>query len=72
VSAVIAQVLPGTPGPRLEAIWEALGPRAREALRKHLLGGTSADWIASTLRESGYPISASTIRTYRRSLEGGV
>lgn len=64
--------LPGTPPPSLTAIYEAVIDEVKVSLRKHLLGGTSADWLAGLLREYGYSISATTIRTYRRSLEGGV
>lgn len=62
--------LPGTPPPALQAVWGVLDGRTRDALREHLLGGTSAEWIATTLRAHTYVISASTIRTYRRSLKG--
>lgn len=68
MSAVLERTLPGTPGPSLEAVCAALSPEAREAFEAHLLGGTSADWLATTMRDAGHKLSASTIRTYRRSL----
>lgn len=64
--------LPGTPPPTLAALYGALSPVSQGALKAHLLGGTSADWLAAILREEGFAISATTIRTYRRSLRGGV
>ena len=60
--------LPGSPGPSLEEIWGALSEDERAALRPHLLGETSADWLANVLREHGHNISASSLRTYRRAL----
>ncbi len=62
------QVLPGTPGPTLTGVLEALTPAERAALVPHLLGGTSAEWLSLTLTEYGHRISATTIKTYRRSL----
>ena len=60
--------LPGRPGARLAATWNALPEQHRTALRPHLLGTTSADYLADWLGRAGHPISASTLRTYRRSL----
>jgi hypothetical protein len=60
--------LPGSPGPRLTAIWEALTEEERAALAQHLLQGTPAEVLAELLHAFGHPISASTIRTYRRAL----
>ena len=52
---------------RLAEVWEEIPASARGPLQDHLLGGTSAEWIAETLKEEGYPIGASTIRTWRRN-----
>ncbi|QEQ94074.1 DNA binding protein [Streptomyces phage Saftant] len=61
--------LPGTEKfPKVEAVWQALGERERDLFFDHLFGGTSADWLSTTLRKYGHDVSASTIRTYRRSL----
>ncbi|MFE9254008.1 hypothetical protein [Streptomyces sp. NPDC006879] len=60
--------LPGIPGPSLDRIWASLGERERDLFFDHLFGGTSADWLATTLRKHGHDVSATTIRTYRRSL----
>lgn len=38
------------------------------AFSPHLLGETSADWLSTTLRRHGHDVSATTIRTYRRSV----
>ncbi|XVS66052.1 hypothetical protein ACQPYE_08365 [Actinosynnema sp. CA-299493] len=64
----MTEPLPGTPGPTLTALWDGLSPDQRAALRPHLLGDTSADWLASLLREHGLSVSASTIRSYRRAI----
>jgi hypothetical protein len=60
--------LPGTPGPRLRDAWDAMTEATRAAFRLHLLGDTSAEYLADWLGRHGTPVSASTIRTYRRSL----
>ncbi|GGU77383.1 hypothetical protein GCM10010211_49130 [Streptomyces albospinus] len=60
--------LPGTPGPRLQAIWEALDEREREAFERHLLQDTAAEDLVWILSRFGHRVSASTIRTYRRRL----
>lgn len=60
--------LPGRPGPKLEAIYKAMTEDEREAFRPVLLGPSPADWLADLLRTAGHEVSASTIRTYRRSL----
>lgn len=60
--------LPGTPGPRLSAAYTAMDPATRDAFRPHLLGTTSAEYLAGWLIRAGTPVSASTIRTYRRGL----
>ncbi|WP_327292416.1 hypothetical protein [Streptomyces sp. NBC_01198] len=59
--------LPGDPGPTLRDIYAALTEAEQTAFAAHLLGETSADWLASTLRRFGHDVSASTIRTYRRT-----
>ncbi|GFH34890.1 hypothetical protein [Streptomyces pacificus] len=60
--------LPGSPGPRLTAIWEALDDREREAFERHLLQDTAAEDLVWILGRFGHRVSASTIRTYRRRL----
>lgn len=69
MSPVVASTLPGTPPPTLAGVWGDLTGQERALLRQHLMGGTSAEWLADTLREFGYTISATTIRSYRRSLK---
>lgn len=60
--------LPGTAGPKLAAAVDTMDDRTRDAFRSHLLGDTSAEYLAGWLTRAGTPVSASTIRTYRRSL----
>ncbi|MFE2104284.1 hypothetical protein ACFXAF_00160 [Kitasatospora sp. NPDC059463] len=60
--------LPGTPGPRLQSIWDALSGPEREAFERHLLQNTVAEDIVWILGRHGHHVSASTIRTYRRRL----
>lgn len=60
--------LPGSPSPTLRRVWSEVPGPARGSLKDHLLNGTSADWLARSLTEAGYPIGATTIKTYRRSL----
>lgn len=60
--------LPLTPGPALWDLYEALSPEEQVAFKGHLLGGTSAEWLAGVLREAGHKISATTIKVYRRTL----
>ncbi len=64
--------LPGSPGPKLRDAWSAMEDEARVRFAEHLLGGTSADWLSSLLNEHGLPVSATTIRNYRRALQKGV
>ncbi|MFJ3907442.1 hypothetical protein [Streptomyces vinaceus] len=60
--------MPGRPGPRLLAIWEALDGREREAFERHLLQDTAAEDLVWILDRYGHRVSASTIRSYRRRL----
>lgn len=52
---------------RLAGIALELDDTTYAALMEHLESGTSAEWLAETLSGAGYPVSASTIRTQRRS-----
>ncbi|GGN40038.1 hypothetical protein FHR83_007134 [Actinoplanes campanulatus] len=67
-------ILPGKPGKKLQEAWDAMSGDTRAAFLPHLLGDTSAEYLSDWLERSGTPVSASTIRTYRRSLpaEGSV
>ncbi|MGW1558288.1 hypothetical protein ACWCQ1_17460 [Streptomyces sp. NPDC002144] len=64
--------LPGEPGPTLKRLYEELEPDVRETVLVRLLDGSSAERLALVLRKHGHRVSASTIRTYRRSLRDGV
>ena len=62
---------PGMTG-RLAEVWDELAPDERDALRPHLWGDTSAEWIAQTLTQHGHSIGATTIKKFRRLVKGGV
>ncbi|MEU2111494.1 MULTISPECIES: hypothetical protein [Streptomycetaceae] len=68
----MSEPLPGEPGPTLKRLYEELEPDVRETLVVRLLDGSSAERLALVLRRHGHTVSASTIRTYRRSLRDGV
>ncbi|MFE0104110.1 hypothetical protein [Streptomyces sp. NPDC059009] len=68
----MSEFLPGQPGPTLARIYEELEPDVRETVVLRLLDrGASAERLALVLRKHGHAVSASTIRTYRRSLREG-
>lgn len=54
---------------KLAAIFDDLEsrPDVRAALTEHLLGGTPASQLARDLTESGWPISATTIKEFRQT-----
>ncbi|MBT2544532.1 hypothetical protein J7E99_28490 [Streptomyces sp. ISL-44] len=68
----MSEALPGDPGPTLTRLYEELEPDVRETVLVRLLDGSSAERLALVLRRHGHTVSASTIRTYRRSLRDGV
>jgi hypothetical protein len=69
----VSESLPGNPGPTLKRIYEELEPDVRETVVLRLVDtGSSAERLALVLRKHGHTVSASTIRTYRRSLRDGV
>lgn len=55
-------------GTSLLAAMDMMDAETRAAFRKHLEGGTSADYLADWLKRFGHPVSATTIRTYRRAV----
>lgn len=59
---------PIVPG-KVAAIIATFPPDEREQAAR-ILGpsGPAADWLAATLTEQGHPISATTIKDYRRRL----
>ncbi|MFK0099264.1 hypothetical protein [Streptomyces sp. NPDC091040] len=68
----MSESLPGQPGPTLNRIYEELEPDVRETVVLRLLDtASSAERLALVLRRHGHAVSASTIRTYRRSLREG-
>lgn len=64
--------LPGVVPPALLASYEALSPERQAAVKAHLLGGTSSEWMANWLSRASKPVGATTIKRYRRWLEGSV
>ena len=55
--------------PIIDRLLEGEDEDLRDELADILSSDTfTAEHVASTLRDAGHPISASTIRTYRRSL----
>ncbi|MFF4701123.1 hypothetical protein BLA24_26015 [Streptomyces cinnamoneus] len=65
----MSEGLPGSPGPTLQRIYDELEPDERESVMIRLFDGSSAERLALVLRRHGHAVSASTIRTYRRSLQ---
>lgn len=53
---------------KLAAIFKDLEdrPDVTERLTEHLLGGTPASQLARDLTESGWPVSATTIKEFRQ------
>lgn len=64
--------LPGKPGPKLTEAWAKIPAACKTPFKNHLLGGTSADWLSHWLGLAGTPVSATSIRNYRRALQKGV
>lgn len=65
--------LPGKPGQTLARVWSELSDAQRDALLPHVIGGTSAEWLALELTNAGHRIGATSIKVYRRALrEAGV
>ncbi|MFC4089385.1 hypothetical protein [Micromonospora sp. GCM10011541] len=56
------------PSSKLQAALDAMSDPVRQAFLAHLIGETSAEYLADWLERAGTPVSPSSIRTYRRSL----
>ncbi|MGL5852629.1 MAG: hypothetical protein ACRCZD_17760 [Phycicoccus sp.] len=69
--------LPAPPKGRLAEALETIRstrPEAYEPLIEHLLGGTSADWLAETMTEHGARVGPTSIKNWRisaREKKGG-
>lgn len=61
-------LLPGNPPQVLRDALAQHTPRVRVAFMEHLAGFTSADYLADWLSRAGTPVSATTIKQYRRTL----
>ena len=55
--------------PTLEAALNSMDAGKRGLFLIHLKGGTSADYLADWLSRNGTPVSATTIRGYRRNVK---
>lgn len=55
-----------TKGDRLLEVVHTLPDEAREVLLLHVEHGTPASWLADWLARWGSPVSATTIKEYRR------
>lgn len=53
---------------KVEAALHGVGGEAANALLAHLEGGTSANYLADWLTRAGHPVSATTVKAYRRRL----
>jgi hypothetical protein len=53
---------------KVDVALEGVGGEAREAFLAHLLGGTSAAWLSDWLSRAGHPVSATTIKDYRKKV----
>ena len=53
---------------KVDVALEEVGGEAREAILTHLRGGTSAAWLSDWLTRAGHPVSATTIKDYRKKV----
>lgn len=58
----------GEAPPVLREALESLPEQGRSAFLEHLRGGTSANYLSDWLKRWGKPVSATTLKTYRRSI----
>lgn len=54
--------------PVLSKALSKVGPEASEAFIEHLRGGTSANYLSDWLRRAGHPVSATTLKDYRKEI----
>lgn len=57
-------------GGKVQALLAALSGPEREALERHLTGGTGALWLAETLTKNGHPVGQTSIKEWRRNQRG--
>lgn len=57
--------------PVLEAAFSKIGQDATRLFMDHLRGGTSANYLSDWLGRAGAPVSATTIKEYRRAVQNG-
>lgn len=58
--------LPGNPPPKLTEALSRHDEERRGAFLAHLLGGTSAAYLAGWLKRAGTPVGKTTIKDYRQ------
>lgn len=61
-----APALPADAPPKLREAYSSLSSARRRAFYDHLIGGTSADYLAGWLKRAGSPVGATTIKSFRR------
>lgn len=61
--------LPGDPPPSVQKALSSYTDEYRTLILAHLRGGTSCNWLSDWLHRSGTPVSATTLKKYRRSLQ---
>lgn len=54
--------------PVLRNALSAIGKQASERFLEHLKGGTSANYLADWLKRAGHPVSATTLKAYRKEI----
>lgn len=63
-----ATTLPGKVPPVLVEALAKQSVERRQAFADHLLGGTSANYLADWLKRAGTPVGKTTLKDYRRSI----
>lgn len=54
--------------PVLQSALIAIGSQAASRFLEHLKGGTSANYLSDWLRRAGCPVSATTLKQYRKEI----
>ena len=61
--------LPGNVPAKLRSALEAHDAETQDLFLRHLLGGTSSEFLAESFSAVGYPVGSTTIKRYRRHLQ---
>jgi hypothetical protein len=54
--------------PVLKKALNAIGEPGASSFLEHLKGGTSANYLSNWLRRAGHPVSATTLKAYRKEI----